>query len=261
MKKLLLVAAATLLPTIALAQATVTDPAAVAPGIANSKHNFTTNLNAQSSDGQICKYCHTPHRANTTRGLWNHTKTSATYSYSDNSAAKSWEGTPLMTTMSPAQYSATCLSCHDGTVALGDLTNAGGGVKGVASFTGANVTSDKLSGGPAYFGTDLKGNHPVGVPYPGQTYFGRTSAVPASELGEQGGYFTQTGGKTNAPAVPGDTQPISLARDGSVSGTGAAPTWGVECSTCHNPHNSEGLNYMLRVTTSQSALCRSCHMK
>jgi predicted CXXCH cytochrome family protein len=256
MKKLL-VAALALLPALAFAA----DPAAVTPGIANSKHNFGTNTNAQSTDGQICKYCHTPHHAQTTRGIWNHTKTTATYSYSDNAAAKSWEGTPLMTTINASQYSATCLSCHDGTVALGDLTNAGGGVAGIASFSGTNVTADKLSGGPAYFGTDLKGNHPIGVPYAGQTYFGRASAVKPAELGAMGGYYTQTSGLTNAPAVAGDTQPISLARDSSVSGTGAAPTFGVECSTCHNPHNSEGINYMLRVTTNQSALCRSCHMK
>jgi predicted CXXCH cytochrome family protein len=259
MKKLLLVAAAALLPALASAQ--TTDPAAVTPGIANSKHNFSTNTSAQSADGQICKYCHTPHHAQTTRGIWNHTKTTATYSYSDNAAAKSWAGTPLMTTMNPSQYSATCLSCHDGTVALGDLTNAGGGVAGVANFTGSNVTANKLSGGPAYFGTDLKGNHPIGVPYAGQTYYGRASAVPANQIGTMGGYWPQVSGMTQAPAVAGDTQPISLARDSSVSGTGAAPTFGVECSTCHNPHNSEGFNYMLRVTTNQSALCRSCHMK
>jgi predicted CXXCH cytochrome family protein len=256
MKKLLFAAVA-LLPALAFAA----DPAAVTPGIANSKHNFATNATAQSADGQICKYCHTPHHAQTTRGIWNHKKSSASYTYSDNAANKSWEGTPLMTSINAAQYSATCLGCHDGTVALGDLTNAGGGAAGIASFSGTNVTGDKLSGGPAYLGTDLKGNHPVGVPYPGQTYFGRTSAVPSTEIGEMGGYYSQTAGKTNAPAVTGDTQPIGLATDRSVSGTGAAPTYGVECSTCHNPHNSEGINYMLRVTTNQSAICRSCHMK
>ncbi len=240
-------------------------PVAAYADIQGSKHNFYTNPDATSADGQICKYCHTPHKANSTRGIWNHTASSATYSYSDNATAKSWEGTPLMTTINAAQYSATCLGCHDGTVALGDLSNAGGGSAGVATFTGPDVDSatGKLNGGPGLVvksgTTDLMGNHPIGVPYAGQTYFGRASAIPATEIGAAGGYWPQAKGVTQPSGS--NTMGISLAADRTVSGTGAAPTYGVECSTCHNPHNTEGNPYMLRVTPTESGICRSCHMK
>ena len=46
-----------------------------------------------------------------------------------------------------------------------------------------------------------------------------------------------------------------------AKGTVALPDGKVECSSCHDPHNMSGLNYMLVASNARSALCLTCHRK
>ena len=99
--------------------------------IANTRHNLSqSTLSASVRDamdvarnqyGEICVYCHTPHGANTTIAapLWNRTNKATTYT-TYNSATLS------QPVSQPGPNSLSCLSCHDGTVAIDSIINMPG---------------------------------------------------------------------------------------------------------------------------------------
>jgi predicted CXXCH cytochrome family protein len=99
------------------------------------------------------------------------------------------------------------------------------GTLGLDSFgaNGRTSTATALNGtSSAFIGTDLRDDHPVSVVY------GGVSA----------GLFATIGN----PAV-------------------TAPGGSVECSSCHEPHNSAGVDNMLVLDPAGSALCNACHNK
>lgn len=97
---------------------------------------------------EVCAFCHTPHRASQTRALWNRDLPPTTY--------KLYESSTLEATLKqPTGASRLCLSCHDGTTALGALR--------VPPRTGP-VTLGPLTG-RALLGTDLSDDHPISFVY------------------------------------------------------------------------------------------------
>ena len=236
MKKLILIAA--LVPGFALAQ------------ISGTKHNFNTNTNAQASDGQICRYCHIPHGARAQSFIWSHVATTQTYVWGSTTQHTQAGTTLLGTIATNGSWSAGCLDCHDGSVALGSLYNgtyqafSGAGVNANGQLADTNINKITKSGGF----TNLNGNHPVSVPYPGQNGNFRGQAAPTWNATYVAEYVTPTAG------VVGGT--IALAADYSAG----APVYGVECSTCHNPHGA-GFSFLLRDSHLASKICLDCHVK
>ena len=122
--------------------------------IANTRHNMTMdytsaggpdvgfNMNGYRNDyGAICVYCHTPHGANSQiqAPLWNRTINAGTYQLYD-------KPTTLMRAVStPGPTSLTCLSCHDGTIAIDSVLNMpGSGWNPIDNSTNNEVgTSDQ----------------------------------------------------------------------------------------------------------------------
>jgi cytochrome c553 len=82
-------------------------------------------------------------------------------------------------TLGTANTTQMCLSCHDGTVTLGNLYNGpNGGAASTASVTGN-----------ALFGTDLSNDHPINIDYDtalsgtdGELYDPATNAATAALL-------------------------------------------------------------------------------
>lgn len=233
--------------------------AAPGDGIAGSPHDFT--LEPVTQPIGLCTFCHTPHRAQSTRLLWNHTLSANTFSWSD--ATTTTGGTPLPSFDSSWQgVSKNCLSCHDGTVAIGDVAWFDG-----APRTGTNALLDHkhdAATDPALItfnapGTgDMAGNHPVAHPFPFQgtasTYNGSTTGTEALASGWQADptslgirLFSDNGaGEVTAGAVVGQS--------------------GIECSSCHDPHNGSGVldAKFLRGTLTGSDtnyICLKCHAK
>ena len=110
-------------------------------GVAGSVHDLSAE---DFSGGEICVVCHTPHNALIVEDgpLWNHELTS-TESYT-------LYGSPFMVSVTeqPRGVSRLCLSCHDGTVALG-------------SFGGSS--SGTYMAGEARLGVTLADDHPVSI--------------------------------------------------------------------------------------------------
>jgi hypothetical protein len=257
--------------------------AAVAQTMRNSDHDLSnssaaTLKNSSASNNQMCVYCHTPHRAQSTQFLWNHSATAnTTWQWGNdldgNALTSTSTGTALPTTLRAA--SKRCLSCHDGSVAIGDVSNAGDGaagvISGLAGILGLTDGSGKLIDSSFIVGAggSMGGAHPVSIPYAGQTaYNGITSSVPAAWLGgAAGGYYDVT--TTGCLSTTGvcTTAPTSDGRNGAAINLipnvpGGTTNVGVECTTCHEPHNKYGYAWFMRVDVENaSGLCRSCHNK
>ena len=128
---------------------------AVAPAaegaIANTVHNLSASgpgTIKAAGVGEICVFCHTPHSATQTRALWNRALPGTTY--------KLYASSTLEATLTqPTGASRLCLSCHDGTQALGNLR--------VPPATGP-VFLGPLTGRAA-LGTDLSDDHPISFVY------------------------------------------------------------------------------------------------
>lgn len=269
--------------------------------IANTRHNLTqkppdTSLGvidsglmrlARNDYGQICVYCHTPHGADagSQAPLWNRTRPAGPYQTYD--LLKTSTLTQAVT--NPGPNSLTCLSCHDGTVAVDSIINMpGSGRYNAGQITAENDTflntwpngggaqnhqKISLAGGsgsclschaPAgafdaatdftlfSIGQDLRNDHPVGIHFP-------TGSAD----------FNQPGG-----TAPGGTKYFDLDSDGRMDKgevrlyeTGDGPE--VECASCHDPHGvpSSGAGTVfnptfLRVANNiGSSLCLTCHIK
>ena len=85
--------------------------------IARTVHNLTPTGPGTVKGTQaagLCVYCHTPHRANPTAGLWNRDTSGVTYQI--------YASRTLQATVNqPTNSSRLCLSCHDGILALGSI--------------------------------------------------------------------------------------------------------------------------------------------
>jgi predicted CXXCH cytochrome family protein len=171
-----------------------------------------------------CLYCHAPHSGiNGTPGvggtpLWSQ-KLSSVQSYQQYTSATMVNKTNPLPPL--GSNSTLCLSCHDGTVALGTLTPYG-----QASMSGS------LAGTPADLGTNLQSTHPFSFVTPLQ---------PAPDIWP------------SLSASPPTTQ--------DTTGHVRLINGNVECGSCHNPHvqNIDASGYFLAIDNSQSALCLACH--
>lgn len=125
-----------------------------AASIVGSKHDLsaTGSRTIQSStETEICIFCHTPHRASATTPLWNRNDSTASYTPYSSSTTKATIG-------QPNGDSKLCLSCHDGTVALGMVLSRTAQI----AMKGGITT---LPAGSSNLGTDLSDDHPISFSY------------------------------------------------------------------------------------------------
>ena len=186
----------------------------------------------------ICEYCHTPHKFVATTGdpplLWNQdmpTGSYTTYSSPTFDGATSVRDPSTASTANAAAYmSLLCLTCHDGSVAIGDFKYNFDGQLGAA---GSATPPDITFGG-------LANDHPVDFTY--------SVALATTD----GGLQSPTEGAGVAIPYVG-TGNLPLFKDAS-----ADPSGRLECATCHNPHNDTNMPF-LRMDNAGSALCLNCH--
>jgi predicted CXXCH cytochrome family protein len=96
---------------------------------------------------ELCKFCHTPHLAQSVAGapLWNHQTTAATYTLYSSATFRG-------TSTQPGPTSKLCLSCHDGTVAVDSFANGGVARAGTHFITSTNLVGT---------GGSLTSDHPI----------------------------------------------------------------------------------------------------
>lgn len=205
---------------VAVAVSMVLMAASAFAAIVNSKHDLsnssTASVKASNSTLSACQFCHTPHNGAIVGGapLWNR-------------ALGTTSGYQIYTTgtftlaVSLGANSLTCLSCHDGTVSLGNVL-----VGTAATF--AALTNRVTAGGlldaanKANLTTDLRNDHPIGF------------AVDVTR---------------------GGLDSIANMQGHGAKFYGATNT--MECATCHDPHNTTNVKF-LRMAI--GTMCTDCHV-
>lgn len=223
-------------------------------GIEGTAHDFSADSSNSVTVG-VCTFCHTPHRAVQTRLLWNHRLSANTFSWD---VTTTTGGTPFPTINSAWQGpSKFCLSCHDGSVAIGDVAWFR-----AAARTGAGAINSTTHDGDIYqiatTAGSMAGNHPVAHPFPfngsASTYNGVTTGAAALSSGWQ-------------PDPTASGIRLFVANAGNVSAGTAVGSTGIECSSCHDPHNGSAVEdvYFLRGSidgdSTDNYICLKCHNK
>ncbi|MBM3335299.1 hypothetical protein FJY63_11615, partial [Candidatus Sumerlaeota bacterium] len=119
--------------------------------VVNSPHNLSASgpgLLKAHYEGEVCVFCHTPHGGNVIP-LWNRSLSQAAYITYKSATAKALPG-------QPTGASKLCLSCHDGTIALGRLSTR---------QTPMVVGGAERPRGRKNLGADLSDDHPVSMSY------------------------------------------------------------------------------------------------
>ena len=176
--------------------------------IVYSKHNLSISSPGSlraATESDVCIFCHAPHSASADGPLWNHGMSSASYTPYSSSTLKATVG-------QPTGSSRLCLSCHDGTVALGMVFSRS---KPITMQPGANNIP---AAAPTYIGTDLSAHHPVSFTYD-------MALVTAN--GELRDPNTLVG-------------PVRL--EGGQ----------VQCTSCHDPHNNQFGKFLVKENSYSS---------
>ncbi len=121
--------------------------------IVNTKHNLSVSGPGSvksTIETEVCVFCHTPHNSNPQIPLWNRNNSSAIYTIYDNSISNTFNAN----TGQPDGSSLLCLSCHDGTVALGNVLSSSSDI-----FDGAGTKMP--AGSRGHLGIDLSDDHPI----------------------------------------------------------------------------------------------------
>lgn len=219
--------------------------------IVNTKHNLSISNTAGTikaqTETEVCVFCHIPHQARPEgKPLWNRSMPTSNYvmynsdylrriGYPD---AASDLGTLNDT---PGALSRQCLSCHDGTVAVGAVYKVrrqqmNGSTIAMNGVSGAGTIPVSSS---ASLGIDLTHQHPIGFEYNPNISINFGTGTRTSELKD-----------------PPDS-PIKLFTYGGKKY--------IECSSCHDPHKNNkkflrvdsGANHGQNVKNT----CLSCHDK
>lgn len=166
-----------------------------AAGISATKHNLSASGPGpvkSLNEGELCVFCHTPHQArNDIPYLWNRSDSTANYIPYESSTLYAAVG-------QPTGASKLCLSCHDGTIAMGMLLSRDAEVEFVG---GLRFMPD----GPSRIGTDLSTSHPVSLVYDAALAARNQALNPPSMLGH----------------------PVHLDKNQQL-----------QCTACHDPHDN-----------------------
>ncbi len=216
--------------------------------IANTKHNlsYKASNNIKSvSETELCVFCHIPHDTRPGKPLWNRSMPNSSYiMYSSEylKRANYPKNEKLGTTSSePGVISRQCLSCHDGTIAIGKIYMVRGNILGnsIISMTGVNADGTMPSTSTAHIGTDLSVHHPVGIEYNPNININFDAGSRPIEL------------KTTPDA------PIKVYEYHGKNY--------VECTSCHDPHseNQKFLRVNSGTNLAQNIVntCNACHDK
>src|SRR5689334_4053101 len=179
-----------------------------AESILASKHDLSAagpGTIRATSESDVCIFCHTPHRGTGELPLWNHAASSATYTPYSSSTTRATIG-------QPTGASKLCLSCHDGTVALGMVATR---ATPIAMQSGTTT----MPPGRANLGTDLSDDHPVSFRY--------DSALVSAH------------GELTDPSALTDKVRLDHNQE-------------MQCTSCHDPHSNEFGKFLVKNNTSSA---------
>jgi len=176
--------------------------------IVNSKHNLALGgpgAIRSATESDVCSFCHAPHSTTGPSPLWSHEMSGATYTPYSSSTLKATVG-------QPTGASKLCLSCHDGTVALGMVNSRSTPIP----MQGGQTT---IPLGRTRIGTDLSAHHPISFTYD-----------PA---------LATAHGELRDPTTL--VQEVRLDRNQQL-----------QCTACHDPHRDQYGNFLVKDNTASA---------
>jgi predicted CXXCH cytochrome family protein len=177
--------------------------------IRSTKHNLSISgpgTITATSESRVCIFCHIPHqKGSATRYLWNRSDPANAYIPYFSSTLKADVG-------QPTGASRMCLSCHDGTIALGAVATSPNEIplKGGIRFMPLDSASN--------LGTDLSDDHPVSLVYDDML------SLDNRQLRE-----------------PADLPPQVKLEDDQL-----------QCTACHDPHHNPYGQFLVMDNTASS---------
>jgi predicted CXXCH cytochrome family protein len=199
--------------------------------IINSAHNLSVSgpgAIRAASEQEVCIFCHTPHNASPVQPLWNRSTPVNAYTVYSSSSLQAKPG-------QPTGSSKLCLSCHDGTIAVGSVLSR----EQPIAMAGGMTT---LPPGHANLGTDLSDDHPISFRY--------DTALTGQDP------------KIKPPSVL--PKEVKLDKNSEM-----------QCTSCHDAHNNEFGKFLVmdnaqsqlcsschqidNTTIAAHVACASCH--
>lgn len=200
----------------------------------------------------MCIFCHAAHGTGTSKGAWNHAGSLQTYKVYASSSLKAKPG-------QPTGSSKLCLSCHDGTIAIGNILT-----KGQIQMTGSQSV---IPQGKARLGTDLSGDHPISFTYDEalatQDPTLKSPHLLPHTVPLDANHELQC---TSCHNPHSNGIPKFLVMDNSHSqlcntchnpGTTTVIDHR-DCASCHQPHTAPSGPHLLKATT-ETDTCLTCH--
>jgi len=200
-------------------------PAGSQDSVRDTAHNLSvtgpTSVKAVS-ETRVCVFCHTTHNASFQAPLWNRENPGGTYQMYWSETMDAYGSSAEAP--QPNGSSKLCLSCHDGTIALGSTVSSGriemrGGITTMPSSSESNL------------GRDLSGDHPVS--------FSVTDHLVTTNNSKGDVSLRTVSEMRNHPLVRLDEEDR------------------IQCTTCHDPHRDPYGNFLL--TAKPGELCIACH--
>jgi hypothetical protein len=255
--------------------------------VKGTRHNLSADgpgstRAAAGATTEVCVFCHTPHGATQSdlggaplrSPLWNR-RVPAGATYTPYTSA-SLDAQSIVDGLNaqPGGSSKLCLSCHDGTLAIGNVNVLNGNANASIPMTGTGpggtmpAGEGVQSGFTRFLGTDLRNDHPISLTFNSALAArdGELRPVDAAQRWPAGS------GAVLGVRTPGFKPLLPL------EPTGNAGAGQVQCATCHDPHLREldaakGNQKFLRTqrfqestpTTTHDAagdtICLACHDK
>ena len=198
-------------------------------GVASTVHNLSASGPGEIralGETQVCKFCHVPHTPVVKEPLWGHALSEVTEYQTSKLRRGTDGGTPAP---QPDGVSRLCLSCHDGTIALGDL---GRSRKPIRTTGAAHLRPGRRG----YLGTDLSGAHPISF------VMGDVDADPIE---------------------PSDVRLRTVSEVQTDPDVRLDENGKIQCTTCHDPHSDnyfkDGEVPRFWVKPTITEVCVVCH--
>jgi predicted CXXCH cytochrome family protein len=173
----------------------VFSPASADESIVNSKHDLSVRgpgpIRAVT-ENEVCIFCHAPHNAAPQTPLWNRANPDTYYRIYESSTTDARID-------QPSGPSKMCLSCHDGSMALGNVLSR-------PETHPIVMTARTIPPGTTDLTNDLSDDHPIGFRYD----------------------------RALSNADPQIRPPEVVTRDLPLGAHGE-----MHCTTCHDPHNNQ----------------------
>ena len=247
--------------------------------ISNTVHNLSASGPGSikaTSESEICIFCHTPHNSSPRKPLWNRNDPGTNYTLYHSSTLNANPG-------QPDGSSILCLSCHDGTIALGNVLSRSTNI----SFGGTTT----LPSGSSNLTTDISDDHPISFLYNSSLAFSdgelKAPAAISNPVHLEGGKMQCI--SCHDPHMNIYSDFLVASRQNSAlcqycheksgwiisSHKTSSSTWngsGIDpwpnsgyttvsqnaCENCHSSHNANGRDRLMNYSTDESN-CLSCH--